>query len=446
MLKSINKLYLLFSIFLYFILFVKSSEKYILIYLISVLSFISYYIILYFNSKNNEKNFKRIYLSLEIFFYSFLFIFIYNILSYYYNSNFFVFSEADAIHYHKNTIELLSMPIGKAIEHYLSYMSFDDLGIILILYPLYHITESNLILNLFYLFGGIISSLSLFRLSKNFMSFKYAFLSSLSYSLSSFVLYYHSIGLKESVMVMLVVLSFDFYYKFVNNKNIITLLIALIFIGLLLFFRPAISAMIIGAIGIGSLFSRKGGVRVKIISLFIIIFLVSIGDTLLDIVNKYMAGGFELLMYARAADGMIIGGIPFTYAVNTLAQLIGPLPTVVSSEKIHLILYAPGLIYRVLLSFPFWLGVKYIYKSKSYILYPLVIFVLMEMSALIIIMEGLELRKSLPHLPFVFIIAFWFLDKYDNKIIVFKRPKRFQQLFKISMFILLIIIFYWNFK
>jgi len=151
-------------------------------------------------------------------------------------------------------------------------------------------------------------------------------------------------------------------------------------------------------------------------------------------------------MYARAADGMIIGSIPFTYAVNTLSQLIGPLPTVVSSDKIHLMLYGPGLIYRVLLSFPFWLGVKYIYKSKNYILYPLVIFVLMEMSALTIIMEGLELRKALPHLPFVFIIAFWFLDKYDNKILVFKRPKRFQQLFKISMFILLIMIFYWNFK
>ena len=446
MLKSINQIYLLISVLLYVMLSLKSSGEYILINLISVFSFISYYMVLYFNSLSNKKLYKRAYLGVEVFFYSLLFIIIYNFVSYYYTGNFFVFSEADAVGYHLHTIEILHLPFDKAIEHYLSYMSFDDLGLILILYPLYHISESNLILNLFYLFGGVVSSLSLFRLGKNFMSFRYSFLSSLSYSLSSFVLYYHSIGLKESVMVMLVILSFDFYYKFVKSKNIITLFIALLFIGLLLFFRPAVSAMIIGSIGIGSLLSKKGGVTVKIISLFIVIFLVSIGDTLLDIVNKYMAGGFELLMYARAADGMIIGSIPFTYAVNTLSQLIGPLPTVVSSDKIHLMLYGPGLIYRVLLSFPFWLGVKYIYKSKNYILYPLVIFVLMEMSALTIIMEGLELRKALPHLPFVFIIAFWFLDKYDNKILVFKRPKRFQQLFKISMFILLIIIFYWNFK
>jgi hypothetical protein len=65
------------------------------------------------------------------------------------------------------------------------------------------------------------------------------------------------------------------------------------------------------------------------------------------------------------------------------------------------------------------------------------------MFALALVMEGLELRKAMPHIPFVFIIAFWFLDQYDNKQIVFKRPKRFKQLFKVSLFLLALLIFYW---
>ena len=37
------------------------------------------------------------------------------------------------------------------------------------------------------------------------------------------------------------------------------------------------------------------------------------------------------------------------------------------------------------------------------------------MVSLIIVIEGLELRKSMPHLPFIYIIAFYYMDKYDFK-------------------------------
>ena len=68
------------------------------------------------------------------------------------------------------------------------------------------------------------------------------------------------------------------------------------------------------------------------------------------------------------------------------------------------------------------------------------------MIALILLLEGLELRKSLAHIPIVYIIALWFLDKYDNKSIVFEKNKRFKLFFKSSMFLLAVIILFWNFK
>jgi hypothetical protein len=108
--------------------------------------------------------------------------------------------------------------------------------------------------------------------------------------------------------------------------------------------------------------------------------------------------------------------------------------------------YTSGLVYRVLLSFPFWLGVFYIFKAKSEPLYPMVIFVLFEMSALAYLIDGLELRKALPHMPFVYIVAFWFLDKYDTGRLRFKNSEDFKVLFWTVMVLFVLMICYWNFR
>ena len=446
MLKTINHAYLIIAIVLYLALVEKYSIKYGVISTIHIFTALSYYSILQLNYKMNKGFYKRTNLTIEIFLYTLFFITFNNIISYSYDKDFFVFNKADTLFYHQHVLEMLHMKFSQAIDYYLSYMGTDDLGMILILYPLYHIAESNLILNFLYLFTGIISSLSIFSIGKNFMSRKYAFLSALSYSISSFVIYFHSIGLKESFMIMLVILSFDFYYRFIKNKNFINLIISFAFIASLLLFRPAIAAMIIVAIGLGSLLSKKGGIGIKFLSFLIILFLISMAGSILAIIERYSAGGFEMLIYARESQGMIISSLSFTYTVNILAQIIGPLPTLISAEKISLTFFGSGLIYRVLLAFPFWLGIRYIFKTKSYKIYPLVIFVLIEMMALALLLEGLELRKALPHIPIVFIIAFWFLDKYDNKIIVFKRSKRFKLFFRFSIFLLAMIILFWNFR
>ena len=272
MLSLINKIYLFASILLYFILSPKFSGEYLLITFFVPFSFISYFTILHINFSMNVRFYKETYLQIEVFLYVLLFVSMQNFISYFYTTDFFMFSTSDAVFYHNSTIEILNMSLVDGMKHYLSYMDFDDLGMILVLYPLYHLAESNLILNFFYIFVALITSLSIFRLAQNFMTNKYAFLSSLSYSLSSFVLFFHSSGLKESVMVMFVVLSFEFYYKFVTRKNILNLIVALLFMGILLLFRPAIPMMIIGAIGLSSILSKKGGIGIKVVSFFIFIF------------------------------------------------------------------------------------------------------------------------------------------------------------------------------
>lgn len=446
MLKQINNFYLFISIILFSFLIPKSDGVYPLIVSLNILSVFTYSTLLYISSNINNKYYQKKYLLLTVLLYGAIFIFFNNFVSYYYANDFWVFNKADALFYNEETLKILSLPLDKAISTYLHYNVFDDLGMILILYPLYHIVESNLILNIFYLLISLITALGIFNISKQLMSKKYAYISSVAYSLSSFVLYFHSIGLKESFLVMLVVQSFNFYYHFLKTEKPIMLLLSLVFIVSIILFRPAISVIIIVSIGLSSLLSKKGGIGIKIISLFIIVFLISMSSMIIPIIERYTSGGFEMLIYARESEGMIKGSIGFTYAVNILAQLVGPLPTLVSSEKIILTFFGAGLIYRVLLAFPFWIGIRYVFKTKSYMLYPLAIFVVLEMSSLALILEGLELRKALPHLFGVYIIAFWFLDKYDSKSISIKKRKRFKYFFRFSMFILFLIIFYWNFK
>ncbi|SFV70606.1 hypothetical protein MNB_SV-13-1005 [hydrothermal vent metagenome] len=446
MLIAINRVYLVSTLSLFLIFSSKILGNYLYINLFALLSFIVYFLMLKLNITMPIKSYSN--RVAVIFIYTLIAVFMQNFISYFYNDNYFMFSDSDAMLYHTKAIKMVSMPsLNSAIDYYLTDMDTDDLGMVLVLYPLYHIVQSNLILNFFYLFVNMITALSIFKIAKNFMTEKYAFLSSVAYSLSSFVLLFNSTGLKESFMVMLTLLAFDFYYRFIKSKNIIYLISSIFFIASLMLFRPAVSVMIIGAIGLGLLFSGQVGGRIRAISLLMFISMfVLFGDSIFAEIDDYTAGGIDGLIYARTIQGSIIGGLPFTYAVNILSQTIGPIPTIISSKKVLTMFYTSGLIYRVLLSFPFWLGVIYIYKRKIYELYPLILFVIMEMIALAFLMDGLELRIAMPHIPIVFILAFWFLDRYDKGVIKIEKQKRFRRFFYISMSILVLLIFYWNFR
>jgi hypothetical protein len=446
MLNYINKIYFLLSLILYFIFIPKVNDEYLMLHYINILSMFMYFALIYTTYTRKIDKFIKMSLFIKIFIYSIAFVSLYNLTSYFYTDNFFVFSYADARKYHNFGITMSSMSFFDGIDYLLTFWDFSDLGMPVLASLIYTFIQSNLMINFFYIFIGIFTAFGIFSISKNFMSHKYAFLGALSYSISSFVLFFHSTGLKESFMIMLVVLSFDQYYKFINKKYILNLIYGLIFISLILFFRPILIAFILLSIGIGYLIYKRKTISAKIVFILIALLFVLVAPTIFIIINRYLAGGFEFLVASRASQGMVIGSVPFTYAVNILAQAIGPLPTLLHDTNLLITIYAPGLIYRVLIAFPFWLGVIYIYKTKKYKIYPLLLFVLIEMFALALVMEGLELRKAMPHIPFVFIIAFWFLDQYDNKQIVFKRPKRFKQLFKVSLFLLALLIFYWNFR
>lgn len=348
--------------------------------------------------------------------YGFLVVAAYKWLSFAVMENFYVFSEADSFTYHTESLVMSQLSFVEAFTYLTDYYYFDDWGAFIVTTTLYKIIESQLIVNAFYVVLGTLTAVRLYDLAGLFVTKKYAFIVSLLYSLSSYTLFFHATSLKESIMVFLTVSFFYYYYRFLQNNLGIMLFFALGMATLMLFFRPAISMLLAGAGIIGFLLQNRHNRSSVFLVLVMMIVVVVFFGGFQSAVDKYtMSGDLDRVIDSKDAQGAIKGGgLLFNYVVIFLGQTLGPFPTFSPDASLKLALWAPGLLVRVLLFLPFWLGVGFILKNRLYQLFPIVLFVTFEMFSLIVIMEGLELRKGMPHMPFIYLIAFWFIDQLQR--------------------------------
>lgn len=448
MLKIILKRYLWIGILLNIFFVYSLNDEYILIYVFNIISIILYYFVVYTKISKSQNYFLPRRLGTIVFFYSLVFIFLINTLSYYYNSNYYVFSESDALFYHEVSLRMASESLSNGLSNFFLHSTFEDLGIVLVISSLYQIVDSNLIVNFFYLLSGVLVSLYMFRIGHKFMSHKYAFIAALSYSLLSFVLWFHSSGLKESVMVFLIVLFYDQYYEFMIKKNMTNLLVMFFSIMTILLFRPAISLLILASVLITFLLTQRKSLSKFIVTpiLFILIFLMY--GYIQTVLNKFInPEGIAAMLENKEASGMVKLSLPFTIAINIISAFFGPFPTLLPNLKIVLSFFSVGLIFKVLLSSIFWVGVYYAFKRKLFKLFPLILFVVFESFSLSFILEALELRKSLPHFFAIFIVSFWFLDYFNQKgSLSLNTKKKIKNFVKFSSFLVLLVILIWNLK
>lgn len=355
-------------------------------------------------------------------------------LSYSVNGNFYVFSEADAFTYHTESLAMSQMQLGQAFEYLSDSYSFDDWGAFVVTALLYKIAASPLIISGFYVFLGAFTATRLYDIAGMYFSKKYAFIAAMVYSVSSYAIYFYSTNLKESVMIFLAVMFFYHYYRFLTSGSPFSVLWALFMVALLMFYRPAVAMLLLGSGFVGytlQLGRSRGSVVVAISLMLVVVFF--FGDFQSTVDRYTMSGDLDRVIESRNNAGAIKGGgVLFNYVVIALAQTVGPFPTFSPDVSPKLALWAPGLLLRVLLFLPFWLGVYFIWKNKIYALYPVVLFTLLEMLSLVVIMEGLELRKGLPHMPFVCLISFWFLGSLETNADRYSRGY-FQRVVQYSM-------------
>lgn len=446
MLKSINKTYFLFATFCYLLIGILFPIELKALYLLNYATVIVFALFLQNLNGKPEGYFTARKLSILVFAYSACYIACYNFISWFYTGNFYVFSVFDAIVYNDEATVMSDMPFADSLEYYLKRHEAEDLGMAVTLSFLYKIVSSKIILSILYTFVAVFTANVMFSISRRFMSVKYACLCAIVYCFSSYVLWFHSSGLKESMLVMLITLFYSQYYRLVSDKKTGSAWWMLLIALSLLLFRPVLVVFCLISIVLGVLLKRK----LTAVQVFFIIAAVLVGvyflETVMSSADRFLLGGTASMLENKEMSGMIKGSVTFTYVVNILSSLFGPFPSLLSS-KAHLTFFAPGLLFKLFVSLAFWFGCIHIIKIRLHKTYPILVFIILEMVSLTYILEGLELRKSIPHFPLVYIVAFIYIYKFDhNQLLTVRNHLFYEKSFHVLGFILCALTLYWNFR
>tara|TARA_R110001599_G_scaffold1889_4_gene9880 strand:- start:333086 stop:334423 length:1338 start_codon:yes stop_codon:yes gene_type:complete len=379
-----------------------------------------------------------------VFLYVVIFCVLNNFVSFSYNKNLFVFSESDAMFYHNVANYYKNLSFSSIINQYFNSYNYDDFGIIIVLSLLYKISASNIILNLFYLVLTIFIIGYYYNLNRLVLNKLYSLISSVLFIASPAFVWFTSSGLKELIMIFLIIAGTYHLIIFLQKNNFSHLTLGVVYLVFLVFLRPVVLIFIIVSFSSYWLISPKKNIYRNIYLLLMVIVGVASWPILVSIFNSYTGGvAFDLFLQYRKESGNIIGGIGFSYVVNILSQVIGPFPDLGLLDKPHLAFYASTLIVKVFLGFYFWYSIYLIFRMKHKVLLILCFFVLIEMVSLAGLLEGLEFRKSFPHFPFFYVVATYGVLEFNKRRKNFKKLKLYRNLYFIVASGIVII---WNLR
>lgn len=407
-------------------------------FIINIIYITLFYIVI--SNQLRSKNFEKSKLVILILIFSFLFLFIFKLLYFNDSSSFFEFSAVDSLQYHNFALKVNEEGFIDGINSFANQEDIEDLGAVFFMSLSYLIYPSPISFNVFNVLAGTITLIYVYKLALDYMSKEFAFIMSIIYGLSSFVIYLYSTGMKETFFVMFVVLFFTKLSEFIKTKKIGSLILCLIFLGSIYFFRPAVMYMLIVSVLLGLIFSNSKGVLGILIS--VIIVTVAIGFLMKDFVNlkdRYYTNEDAIEERVSSAG---IKADTFSYVASFLSGTIGPLPSYAPQEgRLQQYFYSFGLGLKVYLSVFFWLGLLYVLRKKNILLISICMFAVFEIISLSAILQSFELRFNSPHLIFVYFIAFYWLYQKANLMNVRKIEKRIIPMY---MIVSTLIIIYWN--
>jgi hypothetical protein len=316
---------------------------------------------------------------------------------------------------------------------------FDDMGMIFYVGMLYHIVDSPIIVKLANLVVNAFSIYLIYQISLSIMSKRFAALAALTFSASSFNIWFLVSGLKEPVMVLILLLYFHQYLRFSETRKLVYLIRAGIVMLGILFFRVPIILFMIAAVAGGEFLSSgldlKKVMAALSVFLGLLMFIFIFSETIIWYSNRTNPAYRQDAEKAKKINPAIV----------TASGVFGPFPTVTPKVKKRyedVSVYAPSLIFKMFLSLYFVFAIYFIFKEKKYFFIPMLAFCWVELLGLSLIEQTFKLRYAIPHMPFVIIGAFYSLyylyEKYPDK------NHGIKQLIWMSNIGLISIIFFWN--
>lgn len=358
-------------------------------------------------------------------------------ISDYYDNDTFMFSKLDAMLYYTESMKVHNGDVSTHIAYIMKHHDFDDWGAILFDSMAMYLVPNKLFLNFIYMITGCISAILLFRIGKHYMSDAYAYIAALSYATSSHLIYYYCSFLKEAMFTFIIICTVYFIDQLIVEKRNSAFGGIIISLFLLMFYRPAVAAFV--TMGFLSYFAVAK--RGSAISVFLYIgiaggLVVSLAamQSLLDLYTH--GGDMDHIVEYGTKENYSSG---FTYFVSLFSALFGPLPTLfpkIEGRPITINFYGAGLTYRTFLILFYWVGLYFAIKRRNIYMMPMIVFVTIEMLATGIVMASQELRKVLPHVPFMYIIMFYGLYEWQSSDLRKRLPGSYFYTFAISLLIL----------
>ena len=445
LLQLLNKNYFYIGTILFIIFSISSigNTYFIWMHIVSFLSFILYGIVIFRSSLQLNSFFKKKNLAIIVFTISIIEVTLFQLLSFYIDGDTFVFSKRDGLFYYTVSMKMSDMPFVEGFHYMYNVLKigFDDWGAFLWISTIFRIIPSQQFLCFCYCIVGTISALMLFDIGKNFMPRRYAFVAALSFSLASFSLVFQAVCLKESIMICCIIGAFNYFITYIRNKKSKYMFLTLLFTSLVFLFRIPTALLLLFSFGLTwVLIYMKGSTA--IVLTIILTLAICFTPLFTFTYNRYLRGGdIESIMEHKnelAGSGGIVNQL-----TDPIAAFAGPFPSVKINAIKKTPLYAAGLLYRFLLSVPFFFGVYFIFKKRYIKMYPLVIFFLINAMGVAISVKGLETRLSMTHLAMMYIVSFWFLAKYDYEQFSWKIPQIVIQGYFIGIMMLC---FLWNLR
>jgi hypothetical protein len=120
----------------------------------------------------------------------------------------------------------------------------------------------------------------------------------------------------------------------------------------------------------------------------------------------------EMLLMQNQAFIQTFGSTAFFRFILFLAMLFGPFPNFSRTPGSYGIMHNSDLLYKVILSFPLWIGAWKIFKTFNYKYYAMVIYVILGLLAITLYGMSLNFRYQVTSYPLMLpIIAYAFNRK-----------------------------------
>lgn len=327
------------------------------------------------------------------------------------------YNPIDANTYYNFATSLKDLPSGKAAITYLQNndVEISDYGFPLILKYIFQYTGNDNQARILLIFinssSFTIGSILIFKLSLFFLKYKKAKLVMLLWGLNSCAIWCNVSGLKEAIFLTLILGTVYYMYCWFYKKNIKNLILMFGFILSTLFFRHYITLFFILLLLFKGIYQRLSSKW-----LFIILFCLWVVATFTSYLITSENPLLSLIIYKQTQAPEGGGGNLFRIIMNSLAGFTGPYPNFILFGNKEAIIYSPYSLLKSLISLFGLYGIFYAIKNNQKELYPLILFVYLNIILVITTIFSFDYRFSYTMIPMFFLLSVYgFFKLKENK-------------------------------